>query len=246
MDALYQNQKLVEAYDAINQSREDFDFYIAELPEPPATLLDVGCGTGTFALELAHRGYDVTAVDPAPQMVAMAARKDTGRSVKWVTGSVTDLAIDLRVNAAIMTGHAFQCLLEDTQISELFEAVGKRLLPKGSFWFETRNRAVKPWLRWTPDHAAPPFDLGAGRTVEVTHNVLRVNADRVTFEERYDFSDDSETLTSRSTLRFLDLDGIEEIAVKNGLTLSETFGNWKREPLMRDSPEIIVRLKKAV
>nr|WP_321981017.1 methyltransferase domain-containing protein [uncultured Cohaesibacter sp.] len=72
MDALYQDRKLVEVYDAINLSRENVVFYLAELPEPPAALLDIGCGTGTFALELAGRGYKVTAVDPAPQMIALA------------------------------------------------------------------------------------------------------------------------------------------------------------------------------
>ena len=246
MDALYQNKKLVEVYDAINRSREDFDFYIAELPEPPAALLDIGCGTGTFAPALADRGYQVTAVDPATQMVAMASRKDTERSVNWVTGSVADLAIDLRVDAAVMTGHAFQCLLEDSAISGLFEEVANRLSRNGSFWFETRNRAAKPWLRWRPDCAAPPFDLGGARTVEVTHNVLSVNEDYVTFEEQYSFSDDSEVLTSRSTLRFLDIDEIDDLAVRNCLTVSEAFGNWKREALMSDSPEIIVRLQKAV
>ncbi len=245
MDALYQNPRLVEVYDAINQCREDFDFYIAELPEPPAALLDIGCGTGTFALDLADRGYEVTAVDLSPQMVAMAAQKDTGRSVNWVIGSVTDLANDLRFNAAIMTGHAFQCLLEDDQISALFNAVEQRLYRDGSFWFETRNRAARPWLRWRPDCAAPPFALGGGRTVAVTHNVLSVCDDRVTFDERYDFNDHSEVLTSRSTLRFLDLEEIEAFAARNGLMVSETFGTWKREPLMSDSPEIIVRLQKA-
>ena len=127
MDALYQNQKLVAAYDAINQSREDFDFYIAEIPNPPAAVLDIGCGTGTFALDLANRGYDVTAVDPAPNMIALAAQKDTGRSVTWVTGSVADLDMDMKCDAAVMTGHAFQCLLEDIEISSLFEAVEHRL-----------------------------------------------------------------------------------------------------------------------
>nr|WP_321981016.1 hypothetical protein [uncultured Cohaesibacter sp.] len=143
-----------------------------------------------------------------------------------------------------MTGHAFQCLLEDTQISALFEAVAQRLHHAGTFWFETRNRASRPWLRWMPDHAAPPFELGSGRTVKVINDVLRVDDDCVTFEERYYFNDDCETLTSQSTLRFLDLDGIEKLAVKNGLMVTETFGNWNREPLMRDSPEIIVCLKK--
>ena len=245
MDALYQNQKLVEVYDAINQSREDFDFYIAELPNPPAAVLDIGCGTGTFALDLANRGYDVTAVDPAPNMIALAAQKDTGRSVTWVTGSVADLDMDMKFNAAVMTGHAFQCLLEDIEISSLFEAVEHRLCHAGSFWFETRNRDVRPWLRWTPEYAAPPFDLGGGRTVQVTHTLLSVNEDCVTFEERYDFNDESEALISRSTLRFPDLDDIEKLARTSGLIVSEVFGNWQREPFTPDSPEIIVQLRKA-
>ncbi|MCV3274210.1 class I SAM-dependent methyltransferase [Roseobacter sinensis] len=245
MDALYQDRKLVDVYDAINSSREDFDFYISELPVPPATVLDIGCGTGTLALDIANRGYEVTAVDPAYQMIARAMQKDTSQTVTWVTGFVSDLANNLTFDVAIMTGHAFQCLLENAQISALFEAVEKRLRRGGSFWFETRNPASRPWLRWTPEYTAPPFDLGGGRTVEVVHQILRVNDDCVTFEERYNFSDDNKALISRSTLRFLELREIEALAVKSGLIHSQTFGNWSREPLMDDSPEIIIRLMKA-
>ena len=242
MEALYQNPKLVDVYDEINASREDFDFYITELPETPATVLDIGCGTGTFALDLAGRGYEVTAVDPAPQMIVKAMQKDTGRSVNWVPGLVSDLADVPQFNAAIMTGHAFQCLLEDSQI----EAVKRRLHSGGSFWFETRNPALRPWIRWTPEQTAPPYNLRGGRTVQVVREVLRVNDDCVTFEERYDFNDAGETLISQSTLRFIGLAKIEALAVKNGLLLAETYGNWKREPMSSDSPEIIARLTKAI
>jgi SAM-dependent methyltransferase len=43
-------------------------FVRANLPPPPARLLEVGAGGGELALELAAAGYDVVAVDPASEV----------------------------------------------------------------------------------------------------------------------------------------------------------------------------------
>jgi SAM-dependent methyltransferase len=41
---------------------------VRELPQPPARVLEVGCGTGALARALAADGYDVLAIDPrAPE-----------------------------------------------------------------------------------------------------------------------------------------------------------------------------------
>ncbi len=37
----------------------------SHIPEPPARVLEVGCGKGDLALALAERGFDVTAIDPS-------------------------------------------------------------------------------------------------------------------------------------------------------------------------------------
>ncbi|OGG57202.1 MAG: hypothetical protein A3F84_17290 [Candidatus Handelsmanbacteria bacterium RIFCSPLOWO2_12_FULL_64_10] len=41
----------------------------------PAHVLDMACGTGTMALELSRRGYDVTGADASEAMLAVACRK---------------------------------------------------------------------------------------------------------------------------------------------------------------------------
>jgi len=45
------------------------------LPPTPASILDVGCGTGTLSLVMAALGYDVTGIDLSPAMIARAKRK---------------------------------------------------------------------------------------------------------------------------------------------------------------------------
>lgn len=55
--------------------------------------LDVGCGRGAHAIELARRGWEVTGVDLIPRALtaARARARDAGQDVSFVQGDVTDL-----------------------------------------------------------------------------------------------------------------------------------------------------------
>lgn len=67
----------------LNQALE----WLAQLPAPSdqPKALDAGCGTGLFSLEIARRGYQVTAADLAPQMAhataAAAAQAGLGEQI---------------------------------------------------------------------------------------------------------------------------------------------------------------------
>jgi SAM-dependent methyltransferase len=67
----------------------DFIEKLLQLP-PGAALADVPCGDGRLAIELASRGYDLTAVDLAPQLVADAQRVAAQRQLP-VNASVGDM-----------------------------------------------------------------------------------------------------------------------------------------------------------
>lgn len=54
-------------------------------------VLDLGCGTGTFACLLAGRGLEVTGVDPAEASLRVARRKREAGGVRWVCGDARSL-----------------------------------------------------------------------------------------------------------------------------------------------------------
>jgi SAM-dependent methyltransferase len=64
------------------------------LPPPPATVLDVGGGSGAIAVPLASQGYRVTVLDPSHAMLDLAGRHaaDAGVDLGLVPGGVETLA----------------------------------------------------------------------------------------------------------------------------------------------------------
>jgi SAM-dependent methyltransferase len=65
------------------------------LPEPPARLLDVGGGPGTYAAPLARRGYRVHLVDPVPlhvEQARQAAGSDPASGFTAAEGDARELA----------------------------------------------------------------------------------------------------------------------------------------------------------
>jgi ubiquinone/menaquinone biosynthesis C-methylase UbiE len=59
---------------------------------PVATALDVGTGTGRYALKLARRGIAVTAIDQSPGMLAVARRsaRAEGLAIAFCLGSLEE------------------------------------------------------------------------------------------------------------------------------------------------------------
>ncbi|MFE1287956.1 class I SAM-dependent methyltransferase [Streptomyces sp. NPDC058751] len=56
------------------------------LPERPADLLDVGCGTGSLSLLASEQGHRVTGIDLAPRMIGRARAKLAGRDAAFLVG----------------------------------------------------------------------------------------------------------------------------------------------------------------
>ena len=83
---------------------EEVEFVLEKLGLPPGSrILDVGCGTGRHAVELARCGYQVTGVDISSGMLAEAekAAREAGVEVELIHADATKFTSPKLFDAAI-------------------------------------------------------------------------------------------------------------------------------------------------
>jgi SAM-dependent methyltransferase len=201
-DAIFEDPRLAQVYDPLDPDRSDLDVYVELAGELGArSVLDIGCGTGTFACALARRGIDVTAVDPAGASLDVARGKAGAEVVRWLHGDATTLP-RLRVDAAFMTANVAQVFLTDDDWEGTLRGTWNALRPGGHLVFETRDPARRAWEEWTPELTRTVVDVPGIGVVESWEEVSDVSGDLVTFRSLTLFRRDDVLLESTSTLRF--------------------------------------------
>ena len=221
VDALFTDRRLAEVYDPLDQDRRDLDAYAAMVDEFGAgSVLDIGCGTGTFACLLARRGVAVTAVDPAEASLAVARAKPGADRVRWVHGYATDLP-RLQADLVTMTGNVAQVFLNDADWAATLHAVHAALRPGGRLVFETRDPAAKAWLEWNRERSYRRVAVPGAGAVQAWEDLLDVDGDLVSFRSTVVFESDGAVLVSTSTLRFRPRDEVAASLAAAGFAVDE-------------------------
>ena len=226
-DAHFEVPRLAELYDPLDPDRRDLDAYAAMAGEFGArTVLDIGCGTGTFACLLAGRGLEVTAADPAAASLEVARRKPGAGRVRWVHAEATAMP-RVQADLATMTGNVAQVFVTDEEWAAVLGAVHEALRPGGRLVFESRDPAQQAWLGWNRDQTYRRAVLPDAGPVRTWEDLTRVEGSLVSFRTTFVFGGDGAVLTSDSTLRFRGRGELADSLTAAGLVVDE----------VRDAPD---------
>jgi SAM-dependent methyltransferase len=214
-DNIFEHPRLAAIYDALDPDRSDLDVYVSIAEELGARrVLDLGCGTGTFALLLANSGVEVTAVDPARASLDVARAKPGAERVRWIHGDATSLP-PLEVDLATMTANVAQAIVDRPDWDGTLRGVHAALRPGGHLVFETRDPAAEAWREWNRAASYSITEIDGLGAVESWYELTDVSLPLVSFRATCVFPD-GEVLTSDSTLRFRERDEVEAALVEHG------------------------------
>lgn len=237
---VYSDADAAALYDVLNPwdpEHSPGDRFYHELVMAAGSVLDVGCGTGAMlacAREHGHHGR-LTGLDPDRDALEVARRRG---DVEWVEGTAAQARWEGEFDLAVMTGHAFQCLVTDQDLRASLSAIRTALREGGHFAFETRHPQARAWEDWNPSHGSDITDA-AGRPLRVWHQVESVTAGVVTFTETTARPDGTVLRVGRASLRFLDTRALGRFLADAGFGVESQYGDWHRGPITSASQEII-------
>jgi SAM-dependent methyltransferase len=118
----------------------------------PLTLLDVGCGTGGHAIEMARRGYDVTGVDLSQHMLDLAAKKSNSQLTfnrpRWLCDDVRNFKLCEQFDLAVMMFAVVGYLTTNSDVLAGLRNIRRHLKPNAllvcDFWSGPSVLSVRP------------------------------------------------------------------------------------------------------
>ncbi|MCU7826406.1 class I SAM-dependent methyltransferase [Kitasatospora sp. DSM 101779] len=226
-DEIFGHPRLAAIYDALDPDRTDLDTYLGLARQVAAErVLDIGCGTGVFALLLAGLGVEVVGIDPARASVDVARAKPGSERVQWICGDATALP-PLQVDLVTMTANVAQAIVAPDAWQQTLAGAREALRPGGYLVFETRDPAARAWESWNRAASRSTTDIPGVGTVESWVDLVEVAPPLVTVRWNHVFAVDGHHLTSDSTLRFRERHEVEADLTALGFGLRE----------VRDAPD---------
>jgi len=187
----------------------------------PTNILDIGCGTGSHAIALSKRGFNVTGIDFSPRMIEKAKKNAAAQKSKarFVVQDMRKIKLHKRFDCAICMFGGFGYILTYDGLASLFKGLRQHLVEKGLFIYEFWNiGGIKPspyqtWLR-TREKKVTLYRLSES-SFQPSTNTLRIDMHFIVLHDAKLVESFDET----HTLRCYTLPEMNHYLVNNGFKL---------------------------
>jgi len=135
-DGLYANKDYSKECDLIEHLFSEYG------KDKARSIVDLGCGTGTHAVMMATRGYNVTGIDASLTMLDQAKSKEkllpqsVRNELTFINGDINDIELQAPVDGALMLFSVLGYAANNEKLATLLSHVRKMINPGGVFIFD--------------------------------------------------------------------------------------------------------------
>lgn len=221
----------------------DLDLYRALAARTGGPILEIAAGSGRVAVPLAEAGYEVTAVDISPAMLARAKRAaaeaGTGARLEWIVADLIGLRLPGgdKFRLAILALNSILLLdTRDVQAAAL-ETMARHLLPGGiavvDVWLPSADELARYDGRIGLEYVRkdPESGLLVTKTAAAQHEQATGHVVLTAIYEEGEQGGAVRRWVREDRLRLLNADELRAMAESAGLEIEVVGGNYALDPI---------------
>ena len=207
--------------------------------QPGLSILDVCCGYGRHAIELAKRGYEVTGIDLSPKQIGVAIQraKEAGLAINFVVGDAREMKFQNEFDITLNLFLSFGYFQEEMDNLKMLEKIARATASDGLFLMDLWNRE-KQIRDFTPKEIEEHGEIIIEKRWHFDPWEGRLN-----WENTVIFPDRRKESWEHS-IRAYTLVELKNILNEVGFQLEKVFGDFDSHDSTIDSPNMILVSRK--
>lgn len=235
----------LDAYDgSFTQERAEREVSLIETVlglQRGESILDLCCGQGRHAVELARRGYEVTGLDLSAEYLALTrqAAAAAGVAVETMEADMRAIPFDARFDAVVNMYSSYGYLESDAEDAKVLAAANRALKPGGRLLLDLLNR------EWVVHNNGPAdWHSGPDGTIYLERRELDLVASRnhVTFMAIG--PDGARRDLGGHHIRLYTLREMVAALEANGFSFEAVYGGYEREAYSVGTRRMIIAARK--
>ena len=240
---------IADLYDLYVSTDYDFEFFIREIGDRDARVLELASGTGRLSIPLIEAGADLTCVDVSRGMLSVLSAKLQERNLRArvVCSDVCEMELQSEFELAIFPFQSFMELVGKENQFKALLAIYRSLEPKGRFICTMHNPLIRRRSVDGTSRLVGKFPKGNGMLV--VSGFEKNGTPVVDRSQLLEYYNESGVLEWKRLLEmqfeFIEKEAFETMAKRNGFRLSALYGDYDRSPFEpTKSPVMIWMLEK--
>ena len=191
--------------------------------------LELGIGTGRFALPLAAKDVEVHGIDAAKSMTSRLQAKPGSERINITHGNFADVPVTGKFELVYIVFNTFFALSSQEEQVRCFRNVAAHLSPEGCFVIEAfvpdLNRFTGGQVNWATKVTTDEVQLDVGQHDAATQQVI---SQKVVIK-------DGDVRLYPVQIRYAWPSELDLMAQLAGLRLRDRWSSWQREPFSSES-----------